>query len=269
MPDYPPSSGPGHGMKAIFLGTGTSVGIPAIGCTCPVCVSDDPRNKRLRTSLYLQACGTHVVVDTGPDFRMQAITHKIPRVDALVFTHSHADHVLGFDDIRRYNTMQECRIPAYGSADTIADMNRIFDYIHHEHAPGVYRPRIDFHEVSGPFQIGPIRVDPFMVVHAPKTTCGYRFEADGRTLGYFPDCHEMAAGMISRLQGLDVMVLDALRRRPHATHLTLAESVAILEKIGARRSFVIHMCHDLDHEQTEKELPDSMFVSYDGLTLEW
>ncbi|MEI6807214.1 MAG: MBL fold metallo-hydrolase [bacterium] len=269
MPDNRLPSVPVPGVKVVFLGTGTSVGIPAIGCTCPVCLSDDPRNKRLRTSLYLQAGGTSVVVDTAPDFRMQAITHKIPRVDALVFTHSHADHILGFDDIRRYNTMQDGRIPAYGSADTIADMNRIFDYIHHEHAPGVYRPRVDFHEVSGPFQIGAIQVEPFQVVHAPKMTYGYRFEAAGRSLGYFPDCHEMAPATVQRLQGLDVMVLDALRHKPHSTHLTLAESIKTLEKIGARKSFIIHMCHDLDHEQTQKALPESMFVSYDGLILEW
>lgn len=269
MTEIAPPSCLGPGMKIVFLGTGTSVGIPAIGCTCPVCKSDDPRNKRLRTSLYLQACGTHVVVDTTPDFRMQAIIHKIPRVDALIFTHSHADHILGFDDIRRFNTIQESRIPAYGSADTIADMNRIFDYVHHEHAPGVYRPRVDFHAVSGAFQVGPIRAESFTVVHAPKTTYGYRFEAAGRTLGYFPDCHKMPQELIRRLQGLDVMILDALRHRPHITHLTLAESVAILQQLGARRSFIIHMCHDLDHEQTQKALPDTMSVSYDGLTMEW
>lgn len=269
MLDKDLSPGATPGMKVVFLGTGTSVGVPAIGCTCPVCVSDDPKNKRLRTSLYLQACGTHMVVDTSPDFRMQAITYKLPRVDAVLFTHSHADHILGFDDIRRYNTMQGGRIPAYGSADTIADMNRIFDYIHHEHAPGVYRPKVDLHEVSGPFQVGPIRIEPFAVVHAPKTTYGYRIEAAGRSLGYFPDCHEMPPEMIARLRGLDVMILDALRYRPHSTHLTLADSVAILKNIGARKSFVIHMCHDLDHNQTQKELPDSMFAAYDGLKLEW
>ena len=269
MPDNALSSESVPGMKVVFLGTGTSVGVPAIGCSCPVCVSDDPHNKRLRTSLYLQAGSTHVVVDTSPDFRMQVITCKVPRVDALVFTHSHADHILGFDDIRRFNTIQECRIPAYGSSDTVADMNRIFDYIHHEHAPGGFRPRVDFHEVSGPFQIGPITAKPFEVVHAPKTTYGYRFEAAGRTLGYFPDCHEMPAETIRRLQGLDMMVLDALRHRPHSTHLSLDESVGILKTIGAKKSFIVHMCHDLDHEQTQKQLPASMFVSYDGLVQEW
>ncbi|MEI6970467.1 MAG: MBL fold metallo-hydrolase [bacterium] len=268
MPEQRPSSGSVPGIRLVFLGTGTSLGVPAIGCTCGVCRSDDPRNKRLRTSLYLQAGGIHVVVDIAPDFRMQALTNRIPRVDALVFTHSHADHILGFDDIRRYNTMQDSRIPAYGSADTVADMNRIFDYIHHEHVADVYRPRVDFHEVSGPFMIGPIRVTPFNVEHAPKTTYGFKFEACGRAVGYFPDCHVMPSDTIRSLQNLDVMVLDALRARPHSTHLSLGESVEALRRIGARRSFVIHMSHDLDHSRTEAELPESMFVSFDGLALD-
>lgn len=257
-------------MKVVFLGTGTSVGVPAIGCDCAVCASVDPRNKRFRSSMYLEAAGKHVVVDTSPDFRSQVLAFKIPRVDALVFTHSHADHILGFDDIRRFNTLQGCIVPAYGSPDTIADMNRIFDYIHHEHPPGVYRPRVEFHEVTAPFEIGGgIKVEPLAVPHARKTTYGYRFEADGRKMGYFPDCHVLPEETIARLQGLDVMILDALRRKPHSTHLSLDESVSALKRVGAGKSFITHMGHDFDHDQIQRELPPSMYVSYDGLKLEW
>jgi phosphoribosyl 1,2-cyclic phosphate phosphodiesterase len=256
-------------MKIVFLGTGTSVGVPAIGCECAVCLSDDPRNKRLRSSLYVEAAGSHIVIDTSPDFRMQALTCRIPRVDAVMFTHSHADHVMGFDDIRRFNTMQDCVIPVYGSPATIADVNRIFDYVHDTHLPGLYRPRVEFNEFSGPFRIGEVAVEPMAVVHGPKPTHGYRLEAEGRTLGYFPDCGGMPDEVVDGLKGIDVMILDALRHRKHSTHFTLSRSIETLGKIGAERSFIIHMCHDLDHEETQRTLPETMFVSHDGRTVEW
>jgi phosphoribosyl 1,2-cyclic phosphate phosphodiesterase len=256
-------------MKAILLGTGTSVGVPVIGCDCSVCISTNPKNKRRRTSLYLQSAGFHVVVDTSPDFREQALQFKIPRVDAVLFTHSHADHIFGFDDIRRYNTMQDGIIPAYGSADTLDDMRRIFNYIHHEKVPGFYRPRSEFREITGSFKLGEINVDPLKVIHGARTTLGFRFENDGRTLGYVPDCHEMPEEAVKKLEGVDVMILDALRHTPHKTHLVVKDSVALLQRIGAKESYLIHMCHDLDHDETQKLLPASIKMSYDGLTLEW
>lgn len=258
-------------MKIIFLGTGTSVGVPAIGCDCPVCQSTDPRNKRRRAGLYLEAAGMHIVVDTPPDFREQAITFKIPRVDAVLFTHSHADHIFGFDDIRRFNTIQDCVIPAYGSASTLADMKRIFNYVHYENEdiPGLYRPRIEFKEISGPFDLGGIHIDPLPVDHGPKPTLGFLFKAEGRTLGYVPDCHEMTDDIVGKLKGVDIMILDALRHKPHSTHLTVKDSIALLKRIGAGQSYIIHMCHDLDHEETQNGLPASIYVSYDGLTIEW
>ena len=255
-------------MKAIFLGTGTSVGVPVIGCDCHVCKSTDPRNKRRRTSLYLEAAGTHVVVDTPPDFREQALSFMITRVDTVLFTHSHADHIFGFDDIRRFNTIQDSVIPAYGSKATLADLRRIFNYVHHEKVPGLYRPRIDFKEISGPFDLGSIHIEPLPVLHGSTPTFGFLFEVGGRSLGYFPDCRGMPDGIVERLKGVDVIILDALRHRPHKTHFTVAESVKVLQRIEAKQSYLIHMCHDLDHEETQKTLPDSIKVSYDGLTLE-
>lgn len=256
-------------MKILFLGTGTSVGVPAIGCDCAVCLSEDPHNKRLRTSVYLEAAGQHILIDTTPDFRTQAITHKVMRVDAVLLTHFHADHVLGFDDIRRFNTIQGCLIPTYGIPETIAEMKNVFGYVHKKHVSGVYRPRVTFNEISDVFQIGPVSVQPIRVDHGPHATCGYRIEAEGRTLGYFPDCHEMSDGIVELLKGIDVMVLDALRHRSHKTHLTVENSVSLLQRIGAGKSYLIHMCHDLDHDKTQATLPESVFMSYDGLSVEW
>jgi len=257
-------------MKIVFLGTGTSVGIPMIGCACPVCTSENPRNRRRRASLYVQAAGRHIVVDTPPDFREQVLAYGVARVDAVLFTHSHADHVFGFDDIRRFNTIQGDRIPAYGAPGTIADLRRIFDYVREEPAtPGLFRPRIAFVEIAGPFRLGGVEIRPLPVTHGTKPTLGYLFRAEGRSAGYVPDCHEMPDEIVSALQGVDVMILNALRHRPHGTHLTVADSLRLLERIGAERSYLVHMCHDLEHEETARSLPESVAVSYDGLVLEW
>ncbi len=256
-------------MKAIFLGTGTSAGVPIIGCYCPVCASHDPHNRRLRTSLYLEAGGKHIVVDTTPDFREQALAHRLPRVDAVCFTHAHADHIFGFDDIRRYNTIQDEIIPAYASQDTLDNLLRVFNYISTERVAGFYRPRITFTAIDQPFDIGEVRVTPVEVQHGHNTILGFRFDSDGRSLGYVPDCSVMTEAAIDAFRGSDVMILDALRLRPHLTHLTLDDSVALLKQIGATTSYIIHLCHDLDHVETQAKLPETMHVSYDGLVLEW
>ena len=165
--------------------------------------------------------------------------------------------------------MQDAIIPAYADSETTADLRRIFNYIKLEKTPGVYRPRIDFREVSGTFNIGGLIIDPFRVKHDHKPTMGFRFESDGRTLAYIPDCLEMPDEVVDRLKGVDVMILDALRHTPHKTHLTVENSVKLLQRIAAKKSFITHMCHDLDHEATRKTLPDGINVSYDGLTMEW
>ena len=252
-------------MKITFLGTGTSSGVPAIGCACAVCRSKDPRNKRRRASLYVQAAGQHVVIDTPPDFRDQVLTFSVCHVDAVLITHTHADHIFGFDDIRRFNEVQDAVIPVYGSPATIAAMNRFFPYVHQVAQPGLSYPRVDFKAVTTPFAVGPVRIEPLPVEHAGIETYGYRLEADGRTLGYVPDCHRLNAEVAQRLRGLDCLVLDGLRRKPHPTHFSLDQSVAELKRLGARRSFITHMTHDLDYETTRLALPPGIVIPYDGL----
>lgn len=255
-------------MKIQFLGTGTSIGVPAIGCDCAVCRSTDPRNRRRRASLYVMAAGKHLVVDTAPDFREQVLTFKVARMDALLYTHAHADHIVGFDDIRRFNEVQKAVIPVYGAPATLADLARMFPYIHQAPRPGLSYPRVTLHEVTGPFAIGEIQVEPLPADHVVIPTIGYRFAAEGRVLAYVPDCRKLEETVIQRLRGCDVMILDALRIKPHPSHFSVAESVAVLQQIGAKQSYITNLSHFLDHAETQRQLPPGITVPHDGLTVE-
>lgn len=257
-------------MKITFLGTGTSVGIPVIGCDCAVCRSEDPRNHRRRSSLYVVAGGTHIVIDTSLDFREQVLAYHVPRIDAVLVTHSHADHIFGLDDIRRFNTLQGAMIPVYGSGGAVADLKRIFTYVDQAvHEPGVFRPRLAFTVVTGTFQVGAVTVEALPVLHGRTETYGYRLECEGRTLGYVPDCKEMPEASVERFRGVDVMILDGLRHRSHPTHLTVEAALSLLARIAAKKAYLTHICHDLDHEDTQETLPPSCFVACDGMTLHW
>lgn len=238
-----------------------------IGCDCSVCSSDDPKNRRRRSSLYIAGGGVHIVVDTAPDFREQALEYRIPRIDALLFTHSHADHIFGLDDIRRFNTIQDSVIPAFASPGTVADLKRVFNYFMLERIPGTYRPMIDFRPVEAEFNVGEMRICPVEVQHGNAPAYGYLFECESRKLAYVPDCSGMDETALEKLRGSDVMILDALRHRPHPTHLTVNDSLRLLERIGAGRSLITHMAHDLDHEETQRKLPDWAEIAYDGLVV--
>lgn len=257
-------------MKITFLGTGTSVGIPVIGCDCAVCQSKDSRNKRRRSSLYIEAGGFHIVIDTSLDFREQVLENKVPRIDAVLITHSHADHIFGLDDVRRYNTMQGSIIPVYGSAGTIVDLKRIFSYVNqYIPEPGVFRPRLTFNTVSGRFQTGPVNVEALPVLHGRTDTYGYRLECEGRTVGYVPDCKEMPESTLDRFRDVDVMILDGLRHRAHPTHLTVEAALSLLARIGAKRSYLTHICHDIEHEKTQATLAPGIYLASDGMKLDW
>lgn len=206
------------------------------------------------------------MIDTPPDFRQQMLDFGVERLDAVVFTHAHADHIFGFDDIRRFNTLGNKVIPAYGDKETLEDVRRVFSYIGNSPSPqGLYRPLVDFVAVDSGFQIGDVGLTPLEVQHGRRMT-GYLMETkDALRVGYVPDCHAMPADAVNRLKGVDVMILDALRYRPHPAHLCVEESLALLASIGARTSYLIHLCHDLDHDDLAGKLPPGVHVSYDGL----
>jgi phosphoribosyl 1,2-cyclic phosphate phosphodiesterase len=252
-------------VKITFLGTGTSHGVPMIGCDCAACGSADPRDNRLRPSIYVETAGAAVLVDAGPDLRQQALRARIRRVDAIVFTHGHADHILGLDDVRRFNALKQGAMPCYGDRPTLADIERMFGYVFDPRTPkGGGLPLVDLVEIDGPFTVGDLHIRPVPIFHGPRPILGLRFGA----FAYLTDCNRIPDESLALLDGLDVLVLDALRIRPHPTHFSLDEAVEAARRIAARQTYFTHMCHDLPHAPTNARLPGGMELAYDGLVLE-
>jgi phosphoribosyl 1,2-cyclic phosphate phosphodiesterase len=256
-------------MKITFLGTGTSHGVPMIGCACATCRSTDPRDSRLRPSIYVEAApndaGAKLLVDAGPDLRQQALRHRIGRVDAILFTHGHADHILGIDDVRRFNAVMDGPMPCYGDAATLDDIRRTFGYAFAPPAAkGGGLPQLDLREIRSPVTVGDLEIRPVPLFHGDRPILGFRFG----NAAYLTDCSRLADEAWGMLGGLDVLVLDALRERPHPTHFSLSEAIDTAARIGAARTFFTHMCHDLAHASTSARLPAGMALAYDGLILE-
>ena len=252
-------------MRITFLGTGTSHGVPMIGCDCDTCRSTDPRDTRLRPSIYVETEGARVLVDAGPDLRAQALRHDIRRVDAILFTHGHADHILGLDDVRRFNALMKQPMPCYGDPQTLTDIRRTFSYVFDPDAPkGGGLPMLELRPVEGPWRVGDLEVQPVPLWHGQRPILGFRFDR----FAYLTDCNRLPDEAWARLAGLDVLVLDALRDTPHPTHFSLGEAIEVAQRVGARRTLFTHMCHHLQHEPTNARLPAGMALAHDGLVLE-
>jgi phosphoribosyl 1,2-cyclic phosphate phosphodiesterase len=237
-----------------------------IGCDCAVCTSDDPRDVRCRPSIYVEmADGLRVLVDTTPDLRTQALRHRVRHVDAVLFTHAHADHVMGLDEVRRYNALSRQPMPVYADAPTLGALRRTFSYIFEPDAPrGGGVPDLRLWTIGGRFSIGRQEVVPVPLRHGPWTILGFRFGA----FAYLTDCNGVPDSSLALLEGVESVVLDALRRRPHPTHFTVDQAVAVARQIGARRTYFTHIAHDLGHAATCASLPDGMALAHDGLVLD-
>ena len=248
------------------LGTGTSHGVPMIGCDCSTCTSSDPRDRRSRASILIDvSSGPSVLVDTTPDLRAQALTHNVRRVDAIVFTHSHADHVMGLDEVRRFNVLQRSAIPCYGDERTLRDLRRIYAYIFDADTPrGGGIPQVMLTRVAGEFCLGAATFVPVPLLHGSREILGYRIG----TFAYLTDCSEIPDASWRLLSGVQILILDALRERPHPTHLSVSQALAIVERLGPRQAYFTHMCHDLPHAATCARLPAGVELAYDGLTFD-
>lgn len=251
--------------RVTFLGTGTSHGIPMIGCRCETCTSTDPRDTRWRPSLAIEVGGSRtVLVDTSPDLRAQALRFDLKRVDAVLFTHPHADHLLGLDDIRRFNVLQRSAIPCYGDAWTIDEVRRIFAYAFSPLQHGGGLPHLQLFPLEGPCCMGGVLVTPVPIMHGRLPIYGYRVGA----FAYLTDCSEIPESSWPLLDGVRVLAIDALRDRPHPTHYTVAQALAAAERLRPDRTLLTHICHDLGHAKTSARLPAGVEVAYDGLVVD-
>ncbi|MEK6709499.1 MAG: MBL fold metallo-hydrolase [Nitrospinota bacterium] len=252
--------------RVIVLGCGTSTGVPAIGCTDPVCLSDDPRNKRLRPSILIENERSSLLVDTSPDLRQQALRHDIRRVDAVIYTHFHADHTHGIDDLRVFNFLMKRPIPCYAYPDTAQVLRRNFSYIFGDapDTPG-FRPQLTLHEVDQePFEAGGFRVRPFEVEHAGMPVMGLRVG----DFAYATDCNAIPKASMEALRGVRVLIIDALRHREHPSHFTVEQALKVIRELEPERAYFTHTTYDLEYHETNRKLPAGVEMAYDGLTFE-
>jgi len=269
-------------VRVTVLGSGTSQGVPFIACDCAVCTSTDSRDKRTRPSILIdlepralrdeqratrpEPRVQYVLVDTTPDLRQQCLANNVRRVDAVLFTHSHADHVCGFDDLRRFNQLQQTPMPCYGDAGTLADVRRMFSYVFttpKQQGGGV--PQVRTWVIGGPFTLGAAEIVPVPVMHGILPVLGFRIGS----FAYLTDCNHIPETSWPLLEGVHTIVLDALRRRPHSTHFSVDEAVAVVSRLGAERAYFTHITHDLGHAETGARLPRGVELAYDGLVIDF
>jgi phosphoribosyl 1,2-cyclic phosphate phosphodiesterase len=252
-------------MKIIIMGSGTSLGVPVIGCTCKVCTSNDPRNKRTRASICIQSnSGKNILVDTATELRLQAIRNNVTSVEMILFTHYHADHIHGLDDIRVFNWVAQGSIPCYADGPTIERLKRVFFYaFEHQYSWGSI-PHITLNEMPGSLQVDEVNVIPIPLMHGRSRMLGFRFN----NVAYLTDCNAIPPESMRQLQGLDLLIIDALRYKPHPTHFNLDGALEAIEQIAPKRALLTHISHEFDHELVENTLPSHIRLSHDGQMLD-
>lgn len=250
-------------MKVTFLGTGTSQGVPVIACDCRVCQSDDQRDKRLRTSVLIQVASLNIIIDAGPDFRYQVLRSGLQRLDAVLFTHQHRDHIAGLDDVRSFNFKQKMAMPIYGNAMVIEQIKREMHYVFEKSYPGV--PQLDIHQIDNhPFVINEVPVLPVQVLHHKLPVFGYRIF----DFAYITDANTIHREEMKKLKGTKTLVINALQQDKHLSHFTLQEALEVIEQIGPEVAYLTHVSHNMGlHAEVSKNLPTHVHFAYDGLRI--
>jgi phosphoribosyl 1,2-cyclic phosphate phosphodiesterase len=254
-------------MKITFLGTGTSVGVPMVGCECVVCRSNDPRDNRLRTGVMIENGGRRLVIDVSADFRQQALREKIDRLDALLITHCHADHVFGLDDIRPFNFRQG-PIPLYASESTWQGLRRVFFYIFEREHIGGGLPQLTPQVIEGDFETCGLQVTPIPVIHGKGEVTGFRFSDGVHSLAFITDCNLIPESSLEKLRRLDLLIIDALRYKPHPTHLHVEQTLKYIADVRPRHALLTHIGHDIKYIDAGRHLPENVEIAYDGLSIE-
>lgn len=251
-------------MELTILGCGTSTGVPVIGCHCAICSSTEPKNRRTRSSLLIREAGTNILIDTSTDLRAQSLSNGLERIDAVLFTHPHADHIHGIDELRAFNFAQMGAIPCYGSAETIDRVRVIFEYIFRENSNDGWKPNLETTAVDGPFEAAGIMVTPVPIRHGAAEIFGYRI---GNT-AYLTDCSAIPPESAELIKGVDVLILGALRHKPHPTHFTIAQAIEASRETGAGRTILTHLSHNIDYAKDNALLPEGVELAYDGMVVE-
>ncbi len=252
-------------MQLTMLGVGSSAGTPAVGCSCATCTSTDPRNKRTRcSSLITLDSGENILIDTGPDLRNQALRENIKHVDAVLYTHTHADHLHGIDDLRAFCQIQRKQIPLYAKQDAVAHITQKFGYVLRDPSDFWEMPVLRIESVAAPFALLGTQVTPIPIMHGKSQIFGYRVG----NIAYLTDVSEIPESSFALLQDLDVLLIDCLRETSHPTHINIEQSLACIGRIKAKQSYMIHMTHDLEYTFLTNKLPKGVFVGFDGLKLQ-
>ena len=247
-------------LVVTLLGTGTSTGVPVPGCACSVCQSDDLRNNRTRCSLLISYAGKNILVDTATDLRLQMLREKVSHIDAVLFTHTHADHIHGIDDLRPFNTSGKEAIPVYAGENAINSMKKNFAYIFGNGERSGYCPRLTLAEIDGPFELFGLPITPVPLIHGHGTSLGFRFGP----VAYLTDCNAIPQTSLPLLEDLHLLILDALRFRPHVSHFNIAEAIEQAGKINANQTLLTHLSHEVDHAKHSEGLPDGVEFAFDG-----
>mgnify|MGYP003986658415 FL=1 len=251
-------------MKITFLGTGTSYGVPMVGCECRVCTSENPKNSRTRSSIIITDGEYNILIDAATELRIQCLKNSVKRLDAVLLTHSHADHVLGFDDLRHFNRIQKTNIPVYGSAETVNSIYRMFSYAFREVSSNGSKPKVTLIPIDGTINLSGKEIIPVDVMHGQEKVTAYRFDK----FAYVTDVSKIPQDSVEKLMGLDILIIAALRNRPHEKHLSIEQAISVVSKLKPKQTFFTHIAHDIEHEETDKTLPAGIKLAYDGLSVE-